>query len=105
MKQAMFAYVNPLQIRSWNQPVRSNEGKVSCSRKQQEPLLGLKLTTDRHPATTSQTPYPLRHTALQYYSVGKGVWIISYLTHRIDLSGIYKSHLTTKTNSVNKDHL
>jgi len=37
--------------------------------------------------------------------VGKGVWIISYLTHRIDLSGIYKSHLTTKTNSVNKDHL
>jgi len=28
VKQAMFAYVNQAQIRSWNQPVLSNEGKV-----------------------------------------------------------------------------
>ena len=44
----MFAYVIHARIRSWNQPVLSNEGKgkVSCSRKQQGPLLGLKLTTD-----------------------------------------------------------
>jgi len=48
VKQAMFAYVNHARIRSWNQPVLSNEGKVSCSRKQRGPLLGLELTTDRH---------------------------------------------------------
>jgi len=40
----MFAYVNHTQIHSWNQPVQSNEGKVSCSTKQREPLMGLKLT-------------------------------------------------------------
>ena len=57
----MFAYVNHARIRSWNQPVLSNEGKVSCSRKQRGPSLGLKLTTDRYPPTTSQTRYPLRH--------------------------------------------
>ena len=45
----MFVYVIHARIRSWNQPVLSNEGKVSCSRKQQGPLLGLELTTDRHP--------------------------------------------------------
>jgi len=48
----MVAYVNHARIRSWNQPVLSNEGKVSCSRKQR----GLELTTDRYPRTTSQTP-------------------------------------------------
>jgi len=47
VKQAMFAYVNH---------VLSNEGKVSCSRKQRGPLLGLELTTDRH-------RYALRHAA------------------------------------------
>ena len=55
VKQAFFAYVNQAWIRSWNQPVLSNEGKVSCSRKQRKPLTGLELTTDRHPPITSQT--------------------------------------------------
>ena len=56
----MFADVNHARIRSWNQPVLSNKGKVSCSRKQQGPLLGLELTTDRHPAITeSDVRYPL----------------------------------------------
>ena len=64
VKQAMFAYGNHAQIRSWNQPLLSNEGKVSCSRKQPEPLMGLKLTTDRHPPITSQKRYPLRHAPL-----------------------------------------
>ena len=32
-------------ILSLNQPVLSNEGKVSCSRKQWEPLMGLELTS------------------------------------------------------------
>ena len=51
----MFAYVNHARIRSWNQPALSNEGKISSSRKQRDPSLGLKLTTDKHPPTTSQT--------------------------------------------------
>jgi len=41
-----FAFVNKAQIHSWNQPVLSNKGKISCSRKQLEPLVGLELTTD-----------------------------------------------------------
>ena len=59
----LFAYVNHARIRSWNQPVLSNESKVSCSRKQRGPLMGLELTTDRYPPITSQTRYPLRHPA------------------------------------------
>ena len=61
VKQATFAYVNHAQIHAWNQPVLSNEGKVSCSRKQREPLMGLQLTPDRLPPNTCQTLYPLRH--------------------------------------------
>ena len=34
------------RIRSCIKPVLSNEGKVSCSRKQWEPLIGLELATD-----------------------------------------------------------
>ena len=33
-------------IRSWNQPVLSNKGKVSCSRKQRASLMGLEPTTN-----------------------------------------------------------
>ena len=62
----MLAYVNHARIRSWNEPVLSNEGKVPCSRKQRGPLLGLELTTDRHPPTTSQTRYPLCYAAPSY---------------------------------------
>ena len=65
MKQTLFAYVNHAWIRSWNQPVLSNEGKVSCSRKQQEPLLGLDLTTDRHPSTLIQTGSYYLHWTLK----------------------------------------
>ena len=45
VKQAFFAYVAHARIRSWNQPVLSNVGNVSCSRKQSDPLMGLELTT------------------------------------------------------------
>jgi len=55
VKQAIFAYVNHARIRSWNQPVLNNVSKVSCSRKQWEPLTELKLTTDRLPLIKSQT--------------------------------------------------
>jgi len=62
VKQAISAYVNHARIRSCNQPVLGNEnqpvlgneGKVSCSRKQWEPLMGLKLTPDRHPPIISR---------------------------------------------------
>ena len=37
-----FTYLNHARIRSWNQPVLRNEGKVSCSRKQREPLKGFR---------------------------------------------------------------
>ena len=59
-----FAYVNHARIRSWNQPVLSNQSKVSCSRKLRGPLMGLVLTTDRYPPITSQTRYQLRQCAL-----------------------------------------
>ena len=66
MKQALFAYVNHARIRSWNQPVLSNESKVSCSRNKRGPLMGLELMTDKYPSITSQTRYPLRHAASMY---------------------------------------
>jgi len=31
---------------SWNQPVLSNDGKVACSTKQRESLIGFELTPD-----------------------------------------------------------
>ena len=58
-----FAHVNHARIRSWNQPVLSNESKTSCSRKQRGPLMELELATDRYPPITSQTRYPLCHAA------------------------------------------
>ena len=61
--QASFAYFNHARIRSWNQPVLSNEGTVSCSQKHREPLMGLELTTVRLPSTTRQTRYQLHHAA------------------------------------------
>ena len=73
----MFAYVNHAPIHSWNQPVLSNEGKVSYSRKEQGPLLRLKLTTDRHPSTKSQTRYPLRHAVFVLKGFPNG-WLIVY---------------------------
>ena len=59
----LFAYVNHARIRSWNQPVLSNESNVSCSRKQRGPLMGLELTTDRYPPIMNQTHCPPRHAA------------------------------------------
>ena len=63
-----FTCINHAQIRSWNQPVLSNEGKYSCSMKQREPLLGLKLTADRYPLTHDYDfdYYPLCHAPLSH---------------------------------------
>ena len=44
-KPASFAHVNHTSIHSCNQPVLSNESKVSCSRIQWEVLMGFNLTT------------------------------------------------------------
>ena len=59
----LFLIVKSLQTCSCAQPVLSIEGKVSCSREQWEPLMGLEFTTDRYPPITSQTRYLLRHAA------------------------------------------
>ena len=69
VKQAIFAYVNHARIRPWNQPVLSNERKVSCSRKQRVPLMRLELTTERYPPITSQTCYPLHHAATYLWCI------------------------------------
>jgi len=53
VKHAYFVYVINTQIRSWNQP----EGKDSCSRKQQEPVMWLELTT-------KSDSLPLHHVTL-----------------------------------------
>ena len=37
--------------------------KFLAQGKQQGPLMGLELTTDRYPPITSQTRYPLRHAS------------------------------------------
>ena len=60
-EMSIFAYVNHAWIHSWNQPVLTNENKVSCPRKQREPLMDLELTTDRHSQIMSQKFYPLCH--------------------------------------------
>ena len=57
LKQENFAYA---RIRTLNQQVLINEDNDSCSRKQRNPLMGLELTTDRHPPITSQTRNSLR---------------------------------------------
>jgi len=51
VKQAILHYVNHNQIRSWNKQVRSNDGQVSCSRKQQDwPITSQTLYTQRNGA-------------------------------------------------------
>ena len=55
------AYVNHTQIRSLNQPVVSNAGRVSCSRGEKEPLIGFQLMSDMNPPITCETRQPLRH--------------------------------------------
>ena len=67
VKQGLFANVDKARICSWNKPVLSNEGKVSCSRKQREPLMGFELMTDRHPWIMSQMRYWQRHEASFYF--------------------------------------
>ena len=39
--------LNHARIHAWNQSVLSNEDNVFCSMKQQEPMMGFKLITDR----------------------------------------------------------
>jgi len=46
VKQTVFINVNHAKIHSWNQPVLSNESKVSCQREPVKPYLGYELTTD-----------------------------------------------------------
>ena len=47
LKQVIYVNANQVRFRSWSQPVLRNEFKVSCSVKQQEPLMGFELRTDQ----------------------------------------------------------
>ena len=49
---------NHAWIHSWNQPVLSNEFKISSSRKQREPLMGSNWWLSEY-----KSCYPLHHTA------------------------------------------
>ena len=70
------------RICTWNQPVLSNKGKISCSRKQ--PLMGLEPTTsvlrvNHDLCITSQTCNPLRHTALAFISLSVAYILLPYI--------------------------
>ena len=87
LKQAIFAYVNHARIRSWNQPVLSDEGWVSCLRKQQEPLVGLKLTTDQLRATRA-THCPTPPLDEHYLFCLFFMWVV--LIYADDLAEFFK---------------
>jgi len=52
--------VNHTRIRSWDQPVLSNDGKVSCPRKQREHVVGLGLTSYDVLHTAPRRPSSIR---------------------------------------------
>ena len=64
----------------------SNKSKVSCSKKQLGPLMGLELMTDRYPS--SQRRYPLRHAAscIQLHAVFVNLKILQLSLHNESLS-------------------
>ena len=79
VKQAIICSCKSRSIHYWNQPVLSNKSKVSCSMKQLGPLMGLKLTTGRYPAITSQMRHPMCHarwTGVETFSESPLVLII-----------------------------
>ena len=86
----LFVYVNHARIRSWNQPVLSKESKVSCSRIQRGPLMGLELTTDRYPPITSQTRYPLRHAASSHVVEMYMCDCVFLTTERLHMHRVYQ---------------
>ena len=76
-----FHHVKPVRIRSLNQPVLSDEGKISCSRKQQKRLIGLVLPTDLlqvRRATHCATP-PLKQPRCEVFQQGLLHMQCSYL--------------------------
>mgnify|MGYP000116713757 CR=1 FL=1 len=80
VKQAHFAYVTHVRLRFWKQPVLINERKVSCSRKQREPLMGLELTSDMHtPIASKITLYKcLKDNVCNFYN-GKYLACLTFM--------------------------
>ena len=77
---------NHAQIHSRNQPVLCNEGKVTCSRKQREPLMVFKLKTDQ---LQVRCAYPLGHAALlktdllvSFMNIGTAWWKGHHLPYK-----------------------
>ena len=66
---------NHARVCSWNQPVLSNRGTVSCSMKQRVPLMGREPTISTLPVrriTHCATPPP-QHLALVYHCITQRV--------------------------------
>ena len=84
-----FASVNHARIHSWNQPVLSNESKVSCTRKQRGPLMGLKLTTDRYPPIWTDTGNWLTHCIPVVLKVHLLPYCLKFSPHSLGLWYVY----------------
>ena len=69
------ALLNLSWVCSWKQPVLSNEVEVFYNRKQWDPLIGLKLTPDRHPLIMSHCDRPF------FLLIFAQVWNVKWYYH------------------------
>ena len=79
-KTSNFAFVKIVQICSWNHffPVPSNKGKVSCSRKQREPFMGLNSRLTDNYLSTYMTYHclpPLFEYLHDLYLPSSTIWV------------------------------
>jgi len=88
VKQALFAYVNHARICSWYQPVLSNENKVSCSRKQRGPLMGLERVRQ---TIHCAMPVHIHSDFLQIYinQIHFVIWKLANYKQKLDLPITY----------------
>ena len=85
---------NHAPIGSWNQPILSNERKLSCSRKQRGPSMGLEPTTSTLGVRRLVILYPWKHIyCMCWFSFPKcalltrnhKLWELLYVVHNIML--------------------
>ena len=78
LKFILAQFWNHAQIQYWNQPVLSNKGTVSCSRKQLGPLMGLEPTTNTQHISQKLTDSKPLFTILQFLSLTSVFTFISF---------------------------
>ena len=97
----------------WSAPVISNEGKGCCSRKKQEPLMGFKLTLERHPLNHGPTNHGLATPFLSYrvtlnsHKTQDFIWYLiiwqayklspphrRFHSYKVFICAIFNSHIT-----------